>query len=224
MQKQSGKIAIILGATGLTGSLLLQRLMANEQYASIKVFTRRKLTYTHPKLHQYIGDVMDLNNFKTDFYADELYCCIGTTRAKTPNKQQYTAIDYGIPVQAAKLAKAHNIGFLAVISAMGANANSCFFYNRTKGKMEQDILAQKLAQTYILRPSLIMGKRTEVRTAEDISNIMLRWLNPFLIGKLKDYRSINAEQIAYVMSQLSSLKVKASILSSAHILALSKEQ
>ncbi|WP_369806627.1 NAD(P)H-binding protein [Lacinutrix sp. Bg11-31] len=130
------KTAIILGASGLTGNLLLQKLIEDNRYESIKLFSRSKIEVQSNKVTQFIGNLLDLEQFKTDFTAHEVYCCIGTTAKKTPDKTVYKQIDYGIPVAAARLSKENNINTFLVISALGANAKSSVFYNKTKGEME----------------------------------------------------------------------------------------
>ncbi|TFH24001.1 MAG: nucleoside-diphosphate sugar epimerase, partial [Bacteroidia bacterium] len=77
------KTAILLGGTGLTGSLLLNRLIADDSYASIKLFSRKASGNTSPKIEEFIGDVLQLEQFKDDFTADEVFCCVGTTSSKT---------------------------------------------------------------------------------------------------------------------------------------------
>ena len=112
------KTAIILGASGLTGGLLLEKLIVDDRYESIKLFSRSSIKGLPNKVKQYIGDLLELAQFKNDFTGDEVYCCIGTTAKKTPDKSLYRNIDYGIPVAAAKLAKANGINTFLVISAM----------------------------------------------------------------------------------------------------------
>lgn len=211
------KTAIILGATGLTGSLLLQKLLADDNYAKIKLFSRRLSEIKHPKIEEFIGDILNLEQFKTDFTADEVFCCIGTTKAKTKDTDKYIAIDYGIPYNAAQLAKENGIKFFAVISAMGANADSSIFYNRTKGEMENAVLSQKIERTYILRPSLIRGNRKEKRFGEDFANAIFSVLNFLMVGGLKKYRSIKAETISNALWQLPKMKVNKNILLSNEI-------
>ena len=99
------KTAIVLGATGLTGGLLLQKLIEDERYEKIKLFSRSNIDDLPSKVSQFTGNLLELENFNKDFTADEVFCCIGTTAKKTPDKKVYKAIDYGIPVAAAKLLK-----------------------------------------------------------------------------------------------------------------------
>lgn len=196
------KTAIILGASGLTGGLLLEKLIVDDRYESIKLFSRSSIKGLPNKVKQYIGNLLELEQFKNDFTGDEVYCCIGTTAKKTPDKSLYRDIDYGIPVAAAKLAKANGINTFLVISAMGANKKSRVFYNRTKGEMEQEVLNQAIPRTSILRPSLIGGERNEQRLLEKIGLIVFKVIQPLFIGSLKKYRIINADSIAQAMLNL----------------------
>ncbi|APA65997.1 NAD(P)H-binding protein [Maribacter sp. 1_2014MBL_MicDiv] len=196
------KTAIILGASGLTGGLLLKKLIVDDRYESIKLFSRSSIKGLPNKVKQFIGDLLELEQFKNDFTGDEVYCCIGTTAKKTPDKSLYRDIDYGIPVAAAKLANANGISTFLVISAMGANKKSSVFYNRTKGEMEQEVLNQAIPKTSILRPSLIGGERNEQRLLEKIGLVVLKVIQPLFIGPLKKYRIINADSIAQAMLNL----------------------
>ena len=190
------KTAILLGATGLTGGPLLNLLLKDNYYGKIKLFSRRSVGITHPKLEEHLVDVLQLENQKEIFRADEVFCCIGTTKAKTPDAETYKKIDYGIPFTAAKLCKENNIKTFLVISAMGANPKSKVFYNKTKGEMERDVLAQQIKNTFILRPSLIAGNRKEKRFGETIATFIFGIINPLLPKK---YNSISPEDIAKAM-------------------------
>jgi len=201
-----GKTAIILGATGLTGKLLLNRLLEDDAYETVKVFSRRVLGLNHPKLTEYLGDLLKLEEFKTDFTADEVFCCIGTTAKQTKDKSLYRKIDFGIPLAAARLCKKNRIESFLVISALGANSASKLFYNRTKGKMERAVLTQRIKNTYILRPSLIKGQRDEKRLGENIGAFLIKLTQVFLVGGLRKYRAIEAETIALAMYKLAQLK------------------
>ena len=211
------KTAIIIGATGLTGGLLLNKLIADDRYDTIKLFSRSSVNNNSKKIKEFIIDLLELQNHKNDFIADEVFCCIGTTKAKTKDQSVYKTIDYGIPLKAARLAKENKIQQFLVISSMGADASSTIFYNRTKGEMERDVLKQKIQRTYLLRPSLIGGKRNEFRFGEYIGKIVMTFLNPILIRNLKKYRMINPEKIATCMLLLANGTKKYSIISSDEI-------
>ena len=211
------KTAIIIGATGLTGSLVLEQLLANSDYEKIKLFSRTSSGVNHPKVEEYIVDLMKLENSKSDFTADEVYCCIGTTKKKTPDQEKYKAIDFGIPAAAAKLCSENGIEVMAVVSAIGANPKSKIFYNRTKGEMEQDVLKEGIERTYILRPSFIGGSRQEKRAGEKVGIAVFKFLKPLFFGGLKKYAIIDASVIASRMIQLANSNEPTRILESNEI-------
>ena len=123
-----GKTAIILGASGLTGSILLEKILVDDRYETIKLFSRKKIEGLPSKVIQHTGNLLELESFQSEFTGDEVYCCIGTTTKKTSDKTVYRAIDYGIPVTVAKLSKENGINTFLVVSAVGANSKSsvCF--------------------------------------------------------------------------------------------------
>ena len=209
-----GKTAIILGASGLTMQQLLTALIADKNYDSIKLFSRKKTENTTSKVIEIVGDLLKLENFKEDFTADEVFVCIGTTAKKTPDKTQYKNIDFGIPAAAAKLAKANHIPTFILVSALGANTKSSVFYNRTKGEREQAVLSEKIPYTYILRPSIIGGNRNENRPMEKIGIAIFKLLQPLMVGKLKKYRIIEAENIAKTMMYVATEKPEIQIIES----------
>lgn len=200
------KTAIIIGATGLTGSLLLTKLLTHSDYSKIIIFGRKSVGFTHNKLNEVICDVINIDEQKEQFKADEVFCCIGTTAKKTPNKELYKSIDYGIPLKCAQLSKENNISRLFIISAIGVNPNSSIFYNRIKGKMERDVLKILPNNVTFLQPSLILGNRGEVRIGERIGVVLMKGLSFLMIGPLKKYKAIQAKTIANAMVLLAKQK------------------
>lgn len=190
------KTAIILGATGLTGGILLQQLLQDSRYERIKLFGRSSVAVKNDKIEEHLIDLLNLYDYKEKFTGDEVFCCIGTTKKKTPDEETYRKIDLGIPATAAAVTSHNNISTFAVISALGANKDSKIFYNKTKGEMEEEVLKYKIPNTYIFQPSLIAGDRVENRPMENFAMKIMKVLNPILAGPLKKYRSIHPETIA----------------------------
>ena len=215
-----GKTAIVLGATGLTGSLLVDELINDDRYTKIKLFSRRRSTFDSSKIEEFIGDILHLETFQKDFTGDVIFCCIGTTKAKTKDQDAYKAIDHGIPVSAAQLAKKNGIETFVVISAIGANPKSSIFYNRTKGEMERDVLAQGIQHTFILQPSLITGDRKEKRGLEKFGAVLFKLLGFLMIGPFKKYKAIEAKTIARAMIQLDLKQPSQQIIQSDEIVTI----
>lgn len=183
----------------MTGGILLQRLLQDPRYGKIKLFGRSSVAVKNKKIEEHLVDLFEPDTFSHLFTGDEVYCCIGTTKDKTKDEETYSKIDRGIPVSAAILSRKNKIPTFLVISALGANKDSKIFYNRIKGQMETEVLAQDIPNTYIFQPSLISGDRVESRPMERLAGKVMKVLNPVLMGGLKKYRSIQPETIAKAM-------------------------
>ncbi|QXP56781.1 NAD(P)H-binding protein [Cellulophaga sp. HaHa_2_95] len=218
--KRKDKTAIILGATGLTGGLLLERLLHDERYEKIKLFSRSSVAIKNPKIEEHLVDLLALEEHTANFTADEVFCCIGTTKKKTPDNETYRKIDYGIPVAAAKAAKNNGINTFIVISALGASAKSNVFYNKVKGEMEEAVLEQEMTRTFILQPSLIGGDRTEKRTGEWLFKQVMKVVDVLLVGPLKKYRTIAPDTLAAAMIWLANNEYKEARIASDRIKTL----
>ncbi len=57
------KTAIILGASGLTGSILLNKLLNDDRYDLIKLFSRKRIDNLPSKVIQYVGDLLTIEIF-----------------------------------------------------------------------------------------------------------------------------------------------------------------
>lgn len=212
--------AIILGATGLTGSLLLELLLKDSFFNKVVVITRKETKIDHPKIEEHLVGMLSLDEHERLFRGNVVFCCIGTTRAKTPDKEIYRMIDYGIPVSAAQLAAKNGVFRFIVMSSTGADEKSYLFYNRTKGEMERDVLKANIANTFILRPSLIIGKRNEKRKGEQTAALLMTAMTGIMP---KNYRPIKASDIAKAMVWLAKNDFEDNIISSVHIKDIAKK-
>ena len=192
------KIAIVAGATGLVGQLLVNELIANSSYQKIYVLARRQPSIQHPKLETIVIDFDHLDQLELPEKADHCYCCLGTTQKKS-GKQGLKKVDYEYVQKLIGICRRDNIPKLMVVSAKGANASSPFFYMRIKGLMEEAVKQSGIETTYLLQPSLITGKRNEFRFGEKMADYFFRLIDPLMIGKLKKIKAISATKIAHCM-------------------------
>ena len=193
------KNVLIIGASGLIGSELLQLLLRDDKIKTVKAFVRKPLDIKDQKLREILVNFEHLEDFKDEFQGDSLFCCIGTTRKQTPDLAAYQAIDYGIVLSAANLAKSNQVPQLHLVSAIGADTSSKIFYNRLKGEIEKDLLELDFPNTVIYQPSMLIGKRSESRPAEFIAQKLMPFFDVFLLGKAQKYHSIEAKKVAESM-------------------------
>lgn len=94
------KTALLLGASGLTGNLLLEQLLDINYYEKIIVYVRKPLSINHPKLQQ---QIVNFENLTTAVAANDLFCCLGTTIKKAGSKEAFEKVDFEYPLQIAQL-------------------------------------------------------------------------------------------------------------------------
>ena len=187
---------LLIGASGLIGSKLLEQMLLDSEITSIVLFVRKPIPLEHAKIEQHLIDFDAMNDFAQHFTGDALVCALGTTRSKTPNQIDYRKIDLGYTMEAAKIAKTKGVKQIHLISSMGANPKSKVFYSALKGEIENLIIGLKFDKTILYRPSILIGERSESRPMEKLSQ-QLNWLyDPLLFGRLKKYRSIKADMVA----------------------------
>ncbi|RYZ97618.1 MAG: NAD-dependent epimerase/dehydratase family protein [Sphingobacteriaceae bacterium] len=191
--------AIIVGASGLIGSNLLQQLLQQPDYDEVLIMVRKGLQITHPKLKQAIVNFNALDKYAALITGHALFCCLGTTNHKTPDKAVYRKIDHDYPVQLAQLASQKGVEEFHLVSAVGANASSSQFYLKTKGETERDVKKTGVKALHIYQPSFLVGDRADARLGEKIAGAVLFVLDPLLIGGLKKFRSIKASTVARAM-------------------------
>lgn len=193
------KTALVFGATGLVGSELIYQLIKDIRYKAIKVFTRRELHIEHIKVVEKIVDVEKVDEYSDMIKGDDLFICLGTTRRKAGSVQRMEEIDRELPLKIARAALVNGVKNIAVVSSIGANPESGNYYYRIKGKMEKDILSLDFVNRRILRPSILLGKRDEVRILESMGKWFIKGLGFMLNGKRRKYRGIEARDVAYVL-------------------------
>ena len=191
--------AIIAGATGLIGSSLLTILLNEPTYAEVTVLVRKKTGISHTKLTEIIVDYDNLDDFAGDINGHALFCCIGTTKKKTPDLTDYYKIEHDYPVKLGQLAVKNGVKQYHYVSSIGADKDSAAYYTKYKGQTEYDLQQLNLPSLHIYRPSILVGERKDNRPMEKFATGLLYIINPLLIGSLKKYRSIPAKTVAMAM-------------------------
>jgi uncharacterized protein YbjT (DUF2867 family) len=198
--------AIIAGASGLIGGLLLDILLRQPEYDEVLILVRKELPVKHKKLTQMVIDFDKLDHYADQITGHAVFCCLGSTRKKTPDLAVYRKIDHDYPLQLAEIAVKNSMDQYHLVSALGANSASSNFYTKMKGETEDDIKKVGAPCLHIYEPSFIAGDRKERRVVERVFLVIMKVINPLLFGSLKKYRSIPAITIARAMVKQSLIK------------------
>ncbi|MBN2807054.1 MAG: NAD(P)H-binding protein [Prolixibacteraceae bacterium] len=195
------KTALVAGATGLVGKQLILELISNNEYQKIIVLSRRELAIKHPKLAVKLVSFDQLDDQEYKERIDVCFCALGTTQKKS-GRDGLTKVDFNYVIKLAQLAERSHIRRFIVVSSQGANANSNFFYMRTKGQMELALKKTSIPSIYIVRPSLITGDREEFRFGEEVGYYLYKAFQPMMNGRFRKLRAVSGLQIARCMIDL----------------------
>lgn len=188
------KTALVVGATGLIGHQLVTQLVNSSLYNRIRVLVRKSLNWQHPRLQEIIIDFDQPNGLLMQ--ADDIFCCLGTTRKKAGSKEGFRKVDYQYPLDIARLGRANGASQFAIVTSMGANPNSSFFYNQVKGEIERDLALLDYPTLLIFRPSLLLGNRGDFRLGEKIGEGFMRLFGPILPTQ---YQAIDSSKVVNAM-------------------------
>ena len=202
-------IALVIGASGLIGSFVVEELLKDASFKSVRVLVRKNLKINHPKLQQTIVNFNDINDYAEKFrFGDVIFCCIGTTQKKVKgDKVAYEKIDFDIPINAARMGIVNKFKKFLIVSSVGANENASNFYLKLKGKTENALHQFSYESISIFRPSILLGNRKEIRPAEKIMQGITKTISNLFSGSLRKYRAIYASDVAKAMVKESKLDI-----------------
>lgn len=216
------KTAVIIGSTGLTGALLIEKLAQDGVFGQIIAICRSKPParggFSNPKVRVLNFNFLQWSELELQVKSfigtsqSSFFCCLGTTLSKAGSEEAFKKVDHDYAVEFARLAKSCRAEQLLVVSALGADKNSSVFYNRVKGEMEASVQSTFSGKLHFLRPSLLLGERSEFRLGERLAIIFSPLYSSLMVGSLQKYRPVPAAAVSEALLRLATKKLNASII------------
>lgn len=194
--------ATLIGTTGLIGNYLLEELLQDDFFDTVKILIRRPMEFSHSKLEKKLVDFNDGDSVLVALSnSDVIFCAIGTTQKKVKgDKEAYRKIDYDIAVNAARFSKMSGCETFVLVSSVGANSKSNNFYLKLKGEIEEAVNSVGIESVHIMQPSLLMGERKEQRMGESLSKKIMPAISFLFPSK---YKPIHGREVAIAMKNCS---------------------
>lgn len=191
---------LLLGGTGLVGQAVARRLNP-DRFDPVWLLVRRAGPRPQPHHQVRVVNFSKLEECRDiDLTGGSVICALGTTIRKAGSRAAFQAVDRDRVVHTAHWARGLGARHLLFVSSTGADPNSRNFYLRTKGQAEQELMALGFDRLTLLRPSLLLGTRTEVRIGERFGMAVGALLRSLLSGPLLKYRPVAADQVAEVLT------------------------
>ena len=192
--------AVLIGATGLTGSHFLDGLKDNNDL-QIHAITRRKIDHLEQKgfTGQSVYDFEDLEAIRPVLKVDILISTFGRKIRNSGFQDEFMKVDHDIPLQISKMAKEEGCKSMILDSSVGADSGSKYFYTKKKGLLEEAIKDLEFETFHIIRPSLLLGNRNEFRLGEYLLKCIM---GPLAFMFPWQYRPIHAGTVATFIKYL----------------------
>ena len=203
--------AIIIGATGLVGNLILQEVLSDNDFSEVRIFVRKSSGIINPKIKEFVTPLKDVDSLYSDIQGDVLFNALGTTIKAAGTQEEQQRIDRDLPIAFARIASSNGVKYMFNVSSVGANMNGGF-YLKTKAEMERGTEKFFHENAFHFRPGFLAGKRKEFRLFEKIASVGIKFIDPILIGSYKKFRSMPVDKLAKAMVSLSKNPVGKRIL------------
>jgi uncharacterized protein YbjT (DUF2867 family) len=192
MQNPAPRI-IFLGASGAVGTEALGVLLDSK--ADVDLLLRRNLP-TATSAHEHIVDVFDAATYSHLIKGhDTAICTFGVGQPSKVSKEEFTRIDKKAVLDFATACKAAGVKHFALLSSVGADAKSRSFYLRSKGELNNAIVALGFDRVSLFQPSMILTQQNRYGLMQGIMLALWPLLSPLLAGGLKKYRGIKVEDL-----------------------------
>lgn len=191
------RIALV-GATGLIGQKVMAECVGREDMRLGAIARREAPLPRGARMEMFVAEPSRWGEVIESLRPQAVICALGTTFAKANRDEDvFRAVDHDLVLQVAS--DCHKLGvrrFVAV-SSVGADPHARNFYLKVKGETERDLTKVGFERLDILRPSLLRGHRDgDVRPAERAGILLSPLINPFLGGRYRRYRAIDAAMVA----------------------------
>ena len=192
--------ALVIGATGATGRELVQLLLKDDDFSQVSIFVRTAPNIKHEKLKIHVIDFKEIGKNKDLIKGDILFSALGTTKKDAGGKDQQYEIDYTYQYEFAKIAAENGVGQLSLVSSVGANSKSSFFYPKIKGALEEAVKKLNFKKIDIFQPPMLIRQPDLIRAGEKSGINILNKLNK--IGIIKSQKPLAVETLAEKMLKM----------------------
>lgn len=188
--------ALLIGATGATGTDLLKKLLNDTSFDEVAVFVRKPIAVTNDKLKVHVVDFDRPEEWNHLVKGDVAFSCLGTTLKAAGSKEAQRKVDYDYQYNFARTAKENNVAHFILVSSFGANSKSDFFYSQIKGELEDAVKKLTFKKTTIFNPGMLQRKNTD-RPGEVVAQKVLQFIN--MLGLFKKHKPLSTEVLAQAM-------------------------
>jgi uncharacterized protein YbjT (DUF2867 family) len=188
---------VMMGASGAVGGEALKALLALKEVDQVTLLNRKNLSGVQDaRLHQHAVDVLEPSSYAHLLGGHTTaICTLGVGQPSQMSKAEFVRIDKDAVLAFATACKQAGVRHFELLGSVGANATSASLYLRTKGELEQGLLALGFHRLSLFQPSMILTPTNRYGVQQAITLAVWPHLQPVLAGPLRKYRGIAVETL-----------------------------
>lgn len=188
----------LVGATGLIGRAVIDACIGRSDVRLVAIARREMKLPRGARMELFVAEPDRWGEVFEALQPTALISALGTTWKKSgEDEEAFRAVDKQLVLATARAAHAAGVQRMVSISSVGADPLSKNLYLRVKGEVEYELSKVGLKRLDLLRPGLLKGTReNDSRLGERLGIIASPLIDPFLNGKFRKYRSIEANKVA----------------------------
>lgn len=190
--------ALVIGATGAVGRDLVSELLRHDYWEEIHVFVRRPAFPADDRIKEHVIDFEKMQDWEGLVKGDVLFSALGTSRKQAGSKAAQWRVDYDYQYEFARAARRNGVRELVLVSSLGADAKSSYFYMSMKGKLEKAMQQLEFPSLVIMQPPALIRKKTK-RITEPLLVALLQLCNRF--GWFRNWNPMKTEVVAAAMER-----------------------
>ncbi len=203
---QAGLSVLMFGASGAVGGAALTTLLASPKVGKLTLLGRREMTELAKrpgaaKVRQHVVDVFDPASYAHLLPGhDAVVCTFGVGESSKLSRDEFIRIDKTCVIDFATACKAASVRHFELLCAVGADAKSAAFYLRTKGELQDALIALNFGRLSLFQPSMILTPTNRYGVLQGLTLALWPALSTVLAGPLRKYRGIPVETLGAAMA------------------------
>jgi uncharacterized protein YbjT (DUF2867 family) len=187
----------MLGASGAVGGVVARSLQGSVQVVRLTLINRRELDgFLAPSVHQHICDVENPQAYAAQLAGHSVaICCLGVGQPSKVSQAEFVRIDKTAALAFATACKVAGVRHFQLLSSVGASTKAGNYYLRTKGELQEAIVALGFERVSFFQPSVILTPANRYGLTQALLLGTWPWVSKLLPGGLRKFRGIAVDQL-----------------------------
>lgn len=193
---------VMLGATGAVGGEVVQALRNEPRLAKLALLGRRESSgLAQDNIEQHRIDVMNPESYASRLGGYQCaICTLGVGEPSRVSKEDFLRIDKQAVLDFATACREAGVEHFQLLSSVGADAQSRSFFLRSKGELNDALLALNFKRLSVFQPSMIITPNNRYGFTQAMTLALWPTLSRLMVGSLRKYRGIDVDKLGGAMA------------------------